>query len=581
MKNRKKKNAITLLALVITIVIMLLLAGVAIQMTMGENGLIAKSVQAQKEQAKAELYDTAKLSYTSLNAKALENGQPSPQAELALSTTEFRDRYDIVGDDITDKKGNVIDTKENVLKAIVGEIPGSTTTGGSVTPGTTPGTTTPAESWPKTVGGVTIAEEDKEKMILKFVVKNDTAINFYGTINTEIDYGNGEIGTITTPISKQYNKGEYILKVKTSKDFLIRGAEDFEIEILQWGKIVESYENNSVEIANVSKIYEPEPDRIPIVYNNGKFTEIPEWLVSKKITSGRMSTFYNCKGITSIPEELFKNNVNATNFDSTFYGCTGLTSIPEELFKNNVNVTSFDSTFKGCSGITSIPEGIFKNNVNVTNFESTFYNCKGITSIPEGLFKNNVKMTNFSRTFSSCIGLRSIPEGLFKNNVGVSKFVETFKDCSGIINIPEGLFKNNVGVTIFDNTFKDCSGITSIPEGLFKNNVNVTSFYCTFYNCRGITSIPEGLFKNNVNVTSFGFTFLNCSMLTSIPEGLFKNNVNANFSSTFYACTGLTSIPDRIIEAAKKVKEKGGHVSGMFKFCISASNYNSLPDYMK
>ena len=517
----KKKNAITLLALVITIVIMLLLAGVAIQMTMGENGLIAKSVQAQKEQAKAELYDTAKLTYMSLNAKALENGQSSPQAELALSTTEFTNKYNVVGDDITDKKGTVIDTKANVLNIIQG------TVAGGFSSGTNTGTTTPAEAWPKTVGGVTIAEEDKEKMILKFVVKNDTTINFYGTINTEIDYGNGETGTIITPISKQYNRGEYVLKVKTSKDFLIRGAEDFEIEILQWGKIVESYENNSVEIANVSKIYEPEPDRIPIVYNNGKFTEIPEWLVSKKITSGRMSKFYNCKGITSIPEELFKNNVNATNFDSTFYGCTGL---------------------------TSIPEGIFKNNVNVTNFESTFYNCKGITSIPEGLFKNNVKMTNFSRTFSSCIGLISIPEGLFKNNVGVSKFVETFKNCSGIINIPEGLFKNNVGVTIFDNTFKDCSGIISIPEGLF---------------------------KNNVNVTSFNFTFLNCSMLVSIPEGLFNNNVNANFSSTFYACTGLTSIPDRIIEAVKKVKEKGGNVNGMFKFCISASNYNSLPEYMK
>ena len=548
MKKRKKKNAITLLALVITIVIMLLLAGVAIQMTMGENGLIAKSVQAQKEQAKAELYDTAKLSYTTLNAKALENGQPSPQAELALSTTEFTNKYNVVGDDITDKNGNVIDTKINVLNIIQG------TVAGGFSSGTTSGTTTPAESWPKTVGGVTIPEEDKEKMILKFVVKNDTAINFIGTINTEIDYGNGETGTITTPISKQYNRGEYILKVKNVEDFLIRGGEDFEIEILQWGKITENYEVNRLEISNVSKIYEPEPDRIPIFYNNGKFTEIPEWLVSKKITSRRMSTFYNCKGITSIPEELFKNNVNVTNFyntfnacigltsipeglfknnvnaeyfNYTFRGCTGLTSIPEELFKNNVKVTSFESIFKDCSGLTSIPEGIFKNNVNVTNFESTFYNCKGITSIPEGLFKNNVKMTNFSRTFSSCIGLRSIPEGLFKNNVGVSKFDETFKNCSGIINIPEGLFKNNVGVTIFESTFKDCSGITSIPEGLF------------------------------------------------------KNNVNANFSSTFYACTGLTSIPDRIIEAAKKVKEKGGHVSGMFKFCISASNYNSLPDYMK
>ena len=104
MKNRKNKNAITLLALVITIVIMLLLAGVAIQMTMGENGLIAKSEQAQKAQAKAELYETVKLSYINLKAKVVENGQSSPQAELALSTTEFTNKYNVVGDDITDKK---------------------------------------------------------------------------------------------------------------------------------------------------------------------------------------------------------------------------------------------------------------------------------------------------------------------------------------------------------------------------------------------------------------------------------------------------------------------------------------------
>ena len=74
MRKRKDKNTgITLIALVITIVIMLLLAGVAIQIAMGENGLISKSVQAQKEQAKAELYDTAKLSYTTLMLKVLEN----------------------------------------------------------------------------------------------------------------------------------------------------------------------------------------------------------------------------------------------------------------------------------------------------------------------------------------------------------------------------------------------------------------------------------------------------------------------------------------------------------------------------
>ena len=578
MKKRKKKNAITLLALVITIVIMLLLAGVAIQMTMGENGLIAKSVQAQKEQAKAELYDTAKLSYTNLKAKALENGEASPQAELALSTTEFTNKYNVVGDDITDKKGTVIDTKENVLKAIMGETSGSTTTGGSVTPGTT----TPAESWPKTVGGVTIPEEDKEKMILKFVVKNDTAINFYGTINTEIDYGNGETGTITTPISKQYNRGEYILKVRDFNKVSIEGGEDFEIEILQWGKITESHETERVEISNVSKIYEPEPDRIPITYINGKFTEIPEWLVSKKIISRRMSVFYNCKGITSIPEELFKNNVKAEDFNNTFNGCTGLTSIPEGLFKNNVNATSFYYTFNGCTGLTSIPEGLFKNNVNAKKFEFAFADCTGLTSIPEGLFKNNVKAENFGNTFMRCTGLTSIPEGLFKNNVNVTNFWGTFYRCTGLTSIPEGLFKNNVNVTNFWHTFGNCTGLTSIPEGLFKNNVNAKYFDKTFSGCTALTSIPEGLFKNNVKVEYFGSTFYYCKGITSIPEGLFKNNVNVtSFTQLFEGCIRMQNIPEDIIELGKKVKEKGGNVSRMFNGCTSASNYNSLPNYIK
>ena len=393
MKNRKKKNAITLLALVITIVIMLLLAGVAIQMTMGENGLIAKSAQAQKAQAKAELYDTAKLSYMSLNTKALENGQPSPNAELALSTTEFTNKYNVVGDDVTDKKGTVIDTKANVLNIIQGTVAGGFSSGGAST----------SESWPKTVGGVTIPEEDKDKMILKLKVKSDTEVDFSTYMGSlveidpiELDYGNGEKGEITdlyNSNNKHYNVGEYILKLKNIKDFGLREVGDFEIEVLQWGKILEKNEKNIIQISNVSKIYEPEPDRIPIEYINPKFTEIPEWLFSKKVTSTVMSKFGSNNSIVSIPEGLFKNNVNVTNFRDVFSGCIGITSIPEGLFKNNVNVTSFEEVFYGCSGITSIPEGLFKNNVNVIRFSLTFYGCTGLTSISDGIveFAKKVK----------------------------------------------------------------------------------------------------------------------------------------------------------------------------------------------
>ena len=408
MKKRKKKNAITLLALVITIVIMLLLAGVAIQMTMGENGLIVKSVQAQKEQAKAELYDTVKSSYAALSLRAIRNNKDKPNVEEVFNTADFTDRYNIVGDNITDKKGTIIDTKANVLNLIQGTVVGG------FTPGTIP---TPAESWPKTVGGVTIPEEDKDKMILKLKVKSDTEVDFTTYMGSlveidpiEVDYGDGEKGEITDLYAlyyKQYNRGEYVLKFKNVKDFgMSEGYKDFEIEILQWGKILEKNEENSITIPNVSKIYEPEPDKIPIYYTSPKLTEIPEWLFSKKVTSKVMSKFEPNNSIVSIPEGLFKNNVNVTEFREVFAGCKGLTSIPEGLFKNNVNVTEFRATFSGCTGLTSIPEGLFKNNVNVTSFSGTFYGCTGLTSIPDRIIelgkKVNEKGGSVSRMFYGC-----------------------------------------------------------------------------------------------------------------------------------------------------------------------------------
>ncbi len=583
MKNRKKKNAITLLALVITIVIMLLLAGIAIQMTMGENGLIAKSVQAQKEQAKAELYDTAKLSYMSLNAKALENGQPSPQAELALSTTEFRDKYNIVGDDITDKKGTVIDTKLNVLNVIQG------TVAGGFTPGTTSGGSTPTPaSWPKTVAGVTIPEEDKDKMVLKVKVPGNTGTLIFQGNAITIDYGNyGGVQETNVYIGKQlkYNQGEYILKVSNYSDFEIKISteENTEVEILQWGKpdYTRIDEYSTIIMDNISKIYEPEPDNIPIWYQGGSFIEIPEWLFSKKVTSKKMSCFIDCEKITSIPENLFKDCINIEEFHSTFRGCTRLTSIPENLFKYNTKVKNMISMFENCKGLTSISKNLFKYNTNITSFNSMFTNCTGLTSIPEELFKYNTDISDFSIVFAGCTGLTSISESLLKYNVKMENVSALFERCIGLTSVPEELFKYNTELKNFSSVFDRCTGLTSIPENLFKHNINAKDFYCVFRGCTGLTSIPENLFKHNTKLESFSRAFQNCTGLTSIPEELFKyNKIIENVWESFEGCSNITYIPDNIIEVVKKVKEKHGDIRQVFKGCTSASNYSSIPEYM-
>ena len=490
MKKIKKKNAITLLALVITIVIMLLLAGIAIQMTMGENGLIAKSVQAQKEQAKAELYDTAKLSYMSLNAKALENGQPSPQAELALSTTEFTNKYNVVGDDITDKKGTVIDTKANVLNIIQG------TVAGGFTAGTTPGGSTPTPaSWPKTVAGVTIPEEDKDKMVLKLkVLGNKEKIRFEGgTIN--IDYGNGNSDqelNLYGGKEVEYNQGEYILKISEMSNITVKGMEqgEYDIEVLQWGRFQElPNEQNEVALYNISRIYEPEPDKIRIDYNNGKFTEIPEWLFSKKVTSRRMSCFIDCEKITSIPENLFKNCINVEEFNDTFNG-TRITSIPENLFKYNTRAKYWEHTFMRCIEITSIPENLFKYNLESEYFYSTFGECTGLTSIPENLFKYNTEVRNINYVFSSCTGLTNIPENLFKYNTEVTNFSGIFEKCTGLLSIPENLFEHNINANSFGSAFEGCSNISYIPDKIIERVKNKTGVFIGCTSASNYNSLP-------------------------------------------------------------------------------------------
>ena len=71
---------------------------------------------------------------------------------------------------------------------------------------------------------------------------------------------------------------------------------------------------------------------------------------------------------------------DATNFNDCFYNCKGLTSIPENLFANNTAVTTFNNCFRDCSGLPSIPANLFANNTAVTNFSYCFGRCTSLTS---------------------------------------------------------------------------------------------------------------------------------------------------------------------------------------------------------
>ena len=56
----KENKAITLIALVVTIILLLILAGVSITMLTGKNGILNKAMEAKEETGKAQIIEQAK-----------------------------------------------------------------------------------------------------------------------------------------------------------------------------------------------------------------------------------------------------------------------------------------------------------------------------------------------------------------------------------------------------------------------------------------------------------------------------------------------------------------------------------------
>ena len=61
MKENKKELGITLIALVITIIVLLILAGVSIAMLTGENGILTQAQNASRQTSEASVIEQAQL----------------------------------------------------------------------------------------------------------------------------------------------------------------------------------------------------------------------------------------------------------------------------------------------------------------------------------------------------------------------------------------------------------------------------------------------------------------------------------------------------------------------------------------
>ena len=438
LRKAKEEKGITLIALVITIIVLLILAGITLSMVLGPNGIIDRAKQAKEQTQAAALNEQLMFNQVDNYLEEQLGGQGK---ELKLLVDSGDD-----GSVVLPINPEMCDVED-----------GYTIEWGDGTTGK--------------------QEQTSQKEIQL-------------ASNSPLESINLAASSLPQGLPHLYNEPnkKYVVTISGKCETLNRNDYNDNgriVEILSWGETglkTIGLSNNKL----LEKIASPSKNSFANVTSfNGSFakcsslTSIPSDLFANCPNVTEFDgTFQYCRELRSIPENLFANCPNVTSFIGTFEGCN-LTSIPENLFANCPNVISFEATFSNCGEIGfSIPAGLFANCSKVESFRSTF-NQTQITSIPADLFANCPEVLNFYGAFALCSSLTSIPANLFANNQkvkydpdnGIYGFTETFATCTSLTGDPIRLWEEGrAGITETtggEGCYANCTGLNGyvqIPE---------------------------------------------------------------------------------------------------------------------
>ncbi len=497
---RFEKNGITLIALVVTIVILLILAGVSLNLALGSNGIVMKASEAKAETNHSLVYETIQMK--------------SDEYSMNLENEEK-------GDLLAYLQWNQIinDNNEVNVEVLIGK---------KLSTGNGSGNR-----------DVYVVEENTDDNTYELVYKKheNIADRNLGVIGYE-KIGNDDpsdsdifdfdpiTGSIALKNAQSYYTDHY--------------TGDGQVTRLK--KIVVPAEIDGVtvkKVGGVEKIHDSGTTwekRYSIGFQSPYVEEV---VLPTTITSIDNDAFYDC---TNLKKVNIPNSVTSIG-DFAFSGCTGLTSImlPDSITSigyaafQRTGLTSAtipdsitiinEETFSGCTDLTSV---IIPNTVTKISYEA-FSNCSGLTNIT---IPNSVTIIE-NYAFSNCYRLTSI--AIVESVTSIGNYA--FYRCSGLTSIR--VDENN---TVYDSR-DNCNALiekstnelmvgcknTTIPN-------SVTSIgNSAFYGCTGLTSvtIPN-------SVTKLGESaFRECAGLASIE---IPNSVTEIGSTAFYECVGLTNI---------------------------------------
>ena len=607
MKEQKEKG-ITLVALVVTIIILLILAGITIQMISGNNSLINNAVSA-KEQSEidnekeiieiATVHAMGKDKYGNIKKVGLETQLEPYQTQMPTEVTEdsdlnllyvkFTDSGRIYQIDID---GNVIylgNEQELRNKVNIEASPESNTT-------------------PQLVQFVdltvsTFLEKEDDEIFVHYAWTNNenteptgyTALTTTGTkrkrkatvTSVDTEAGNYYLWVKVilegNEITKKY--GPYAIKDHTTlitaagegngtSSFLNSKAKGIEIERNQIESVtfVTSIAGHSTSDANCWDVSQSQNGKILAWYEkNGDYYKVTIGQDGGVVANANSENLFKWIGYNGNDTTVIYGIENldtsfVTNMSNMFRDCRNMKELDLRIF-NTSNVTTMWSMFNGCSSLTTLDVSNF-NTSNATYMTGMFANCYNLTSLDVSNF-NTSNVIDMSGMFQDCFNLTTLDVSNF-NTSNVINMATMFQNCKNIITLDLREFDTS-NVTNMNGMFCWCVKLITLDVSNF-NTSKVTNMSGMFLGCWSLISLDVSKFDTS-NVTMMGSMFNGCSSLTSLDVSNFNTSNVINMSGMFLGCSSLTSLDVSNFNASIVTD-----MSSMFRSCSKLTNesLNSL-----
>ena len=422
----KREKGITLIALVVTIVVLIILAAVSISMLTGENGIIKQASNAKDATEQARVEELVDLAVNILIGENQGSTNGITPEMVAEEVNEMEDRDDIYAEGNTFPT-NIIFPEEGrkveinlTEKENLGEIYDVDVDDSNIAP--------PDlfnyQIIDETEIGATILGELPTKKVAITGIKEEYCNSYkesteYTDTNYEIIYEGTKISdTLVIPYQVEIDNEMYT----------IIGANLFALG------------DDGVLFPKVETVIYP--NTIEYIYGNREGgvetnTTLKTVILPNKLKS-LDKAFIGCSALSNItiPDGLTYIG------DSAFKGCSGLINItiPDSVTEIE------DRAFSGCSGLTKIiiPDSVTSIGMHV------FEGCTGLTNI---IIPNSIK-TIRENSFEGCTGLKTIKIPDSVTSIGSFAFMNCTELTS--LEIP------NTVTSIGYRAFEGCTNITSI-----------------------------------------------------------------------------------------------------------------------